>query len=308
MYREYLSRCRNNLSTTLSSLGQVEAALAVVQVGEPFLSDRVKAERDLVQARIDLTLNLSIQAGCFLWLGRYDLAERVGRRAEETLAAVPAANRRFREVVNANLAVLNDLGEIAARRGRLSEAQERFSRSILAAQPDPSKPPADASTRASLREALRGRAEASARLGQSSAARADWARLMSLRDEGDPDLAPLISVLIRAWSGDAPAFLAEAEAAISARSVPRGELITLASAACRAVTDANSNPGLADRLGASAVAWLRIAEADGAFLAKKVRLPGVFDARFNPIAHRTDFRVLRADLVFPAKPFAPATR
>ena len=165
-YAEYLSRCRNNLANTLLSLGQVEAALAIVQVGEPFLADRVKAEPDLVQARVDLALNLSIQTGCLIWLGRYDLAESVGRRAEETLAAVQAANRRFPEVVNANLAVLSDLGEIAARRGRLSEAQERFSRSILATQPDPSKPPADVSTRASLREALRGRAEASARLGQ----------------------------------------------------------------------------------------------------------------------------------------------
>ena len=93
VYREYLSRCRDNLGSALVRLGRVEAALAVVQVGEPFLAERVKAEPDLVQARIDLTLNLSLQAGCLLWLGRYDLAERVGRRAEETLAAVPAANR-----------------------------------------------------------------------------------------------------------------------------------------------------------------------------------------------------------------------
>jgi hypothetical protein len=210
-------------------------------------------------------------------------------------------------VVNANLAVLNDLGEFAASRGRLSEAQERFSRSILAAQPDPSKPPADARTRASLRNALRGRAEASARLGQLSAARADWARLVSLREAGDPDIAPLISVLIRAWSGDAAAFLTSAEAAIGARSVPRSELITFAGAACRAITDTNLNPSLAERLGASAVAWLRIAEADGAFL-EQGAAAGVFDARFNQIAHRPDFRALRADLVFPVNPFAPAAR
>ena len=210
-------------------------------------------------------------------------------------------------MVKANLSTLNELGEIAASRGRLSEAQERFSRSILAAQPDPSKPPADASTRASLRERSAACAEASARLGQLSAARADWARLVSLRETGDPDLAPLLSVLIRAWSGDAAAFLAEAEAAIGARVVPRDELITLASAACRAITDANSNPTLADRLGASAVAWLRIAEADGAFLEQRAAA-GVFDARFNPIVHRRDFQSLRADLKFPANPFAAATR
>ncbi len=307
VYREYLSRCRNNLATTLVTLGQVETALAVVQAGEPFLADRVKAEPDRFQARIDLTLNLLIQLDCLKSLGRYDLAEPAARRAEETMAAVPAANRLFHEVVKANLGVLNHLGEIAASRGRFPEAQERFSRSILAAQPDGSQPPTHAEIRAKLRAALRGHAEASARLGQLSASKADWSRLVALQEKGDPDIAPLISILIRAWSGDAASFLAEAEAAIGARVVPQDELITMAGAACRAITDASSNPTLADRLGASAVAWLRIAEADGAFLEQRAAA-GVFDARFNPIIHRPEFRALRADLKFPANPFAPATR
>jgi serine/threonine-protein kinase len=307
VYREYLSRCRGNMGSALVRLGRFEAALAAVEVDEPFLAERVKVEPKLVQARIDLTNNLAIQSGCLSSLGRYNLADRVGQRALETLAAVPASNQRFHEVVRASEGVWRILGELSASRGRLSEAQDRFSRSILAAQPDPSKPPADASARETLRESLRGRAEASARLGQLSASRADWARLVSLREAGDPDIAPLISVLIRAWSGDAAAFLTEAEAAIVARSVPRGELITFAGAACRAVTDANISPNLVDRLGASAVAWLRIAEADGAFLAQGSAAP-LFDARFDPIARRADFRALRADLAFPADPFAPATR
>ncbi len=198
------------------------------------------------------------------------------------------------------------LGVSAAFRGRLEEAVEQFSRSIAAAQPDGKAPPVDTQVRGRLQNALEGRAEAHARLGRLDAARADWSRLASIREPGEPDLAPLGPILIRAWSGDAAGFLADAQAAVAAGSVTKDQLVTLARAACLAISNVGSNATLTDRLGATAMAWLRSAQADGVF-ASQGAWKVLIDPRFDTIALRPEFRDLKADLTFPTQPFASET-
>ena len=190
-YREYLSRGRSNLAVSFFTLGQVEAALAMGQTAEPYLISRIKAEPNLVQAQIDLAHNLAQQAKSCLWLRRYDEAEQLGQRAEETLASIPATSRGLPPVIEAAMTTFTVFGDIAASRGSPAVAAERYSRSILAMQPDSAKLPADSEVRKSLANALRCRAEASARLGRLESARTDWSHVLSLREKGDANIAPL---------------------------------------------------------------------------------------------------------------------
>jgi tetratricopeptide (TPR) repeat protein len=302
-YHEFLARGRSNLASTLFSVGHVETALAVGQSAETYLVSRIKGESTLIQSRVDLAHNLAQQAEGFRWLRRFDQAEQLGQRAEESLASIAATNWELPNVIEAVMYTFNVLGDIAVSQGDFTQARERYSGTILATQPDQAKPPANPQVRSSLRHALRCRAEASARSSRLESARADWSRVVSLQDKGDSDIASLGTLLIRAWSGDAAGFLAQAETAISARSVPRDELITLAVAACGAIANAKPDARLTERLGASAVAWLRVAAADGAFAHQGAPV-AISDTRIDPIAHRVEFRDLKADLAFPAYPFA----
>ena len=130
--------------------------------------------------------------------------------------------------------------------------------------------------------------------------------LASIREPGEPDLAPLGPILIRAWSGDVAGFLADAHAAVVARAVTKDQLVTLARAACLAISNVGSNAALTDRLGATAMAWLLSAQADGVF-ASQGAWKVLIDPGFDTIALRPEFRDLKADLTFPTQPFASGT-
>jgi tetratricopeptide (TPR) repeat protein len=305
-HSEYLSRSRTNIAGLLSTLGRFEEALAVGQAAGDYLEGRVRAEPQLLQPRLDVAVNLDERAKACLWLRRYAEADRLNRRDIENVLMIPESSRAAPRAVRALANCFSGLGISAAFRGRLEEAVEQYSRSIAAAQPDGKAPPADSLVRESLRNALEGRAEALARLGRLDAARADWSRLASIREPGDPDLAPLGPILIRAWSGDASGFLDDAEAAVAAGSVTKDQLVTLARAACLAISRESSNAAVADRLGATATAWLLSARADGVF-ANQGAWKVLIDPHFDTIAQRPEFRDLKADLTFPTQPFASET-
>ena len=305
-HSEYLSRSRTNIAGLLSTLGRFEEALDVGQAAGDYLEGRVRAEPQLLQARLDFAFNLDQRAEACLRLRRYAEADRLNRRAIENVLTIPEGSRAAAEAVRSLANCFGGLGVSAAFRGRLEEAVEQYSRSIAAAQPDGKTPPEDNQVRGRLRNALEGRAEAHAHLGQVDAARADWSRLASIREPGEPDLAPLGPILIRAWSGEAAGFLADAQAAVAAGSVTKDQLVTLARAACLAISRVKSNAAVADRLGATAMAWLLSARADGVF-ANQGAWKVLIDPRFDTIALRPEFRDLKADLTFPTQPFASGT-
>ena len=305
-YSEYLSRNRTNLGSVLSGLGHFEPALAVFQADESFLERRVRAQPQLVQARVDLAFNLGQQAESCLWLRRYKEADRLNRRALDVVLAIPDAGRGAPDVLQELVNASERLAMTAARRGSFEEAVAQYSRSISTAQPDPKVLPLDGPARETLRRVLEGRAEANARLGRLDAARADWSRLASLQEPGKSDLAPLGPVLIRAWSGDAAGFLVDAEAAVAAGTVKNDEFVALSRAACAAITMVGSNALLTDRLSTVAVAWLLRAQADGVF-AKEGEWKSLIDPCFDPITRRPAFHDLKDDLTFPIHPFASET-
>ena len=80
-----------------------------------------------------------------------------------------------------------------------------------------------------------------------------------------------------------------------------------ASAACGAIANAKSDARLTERLGAAAVALARSPCASEEPSPHQGACSSISDPRFDPIAHRPDFRALKTDLAFPANPFAPAT-
>ena len=125
-YSEYLSRTRSNLANSLSILGRIEEWVRVYHSAEPYLARRVRTEPGLVQARVDLALNLVGQADCLRLLRRLDEVERLARRAEEALAAVPVAGRSAPEVV---VALRGDLRN-SRRRGLQSRKPRRGAREL----------------------------------------------------------------------------------------------------------------------------------------------------------------------------------
>jgi hypothetical protein len=199
-----------------------------------------------------------------------------------------------------------DLGAAALCRNRFDDAVAEFSQSILTSRPDPKAPPAEGQVRNALRSALEGRAESNARLGRLDAARADWSYLASIRKPDEPVIAALGPILIRAWTGDAAGFLADAEALVAFGAMKKKDLVRLAKAGCVALPYVTSNPALTERLRATAVAWLRSALSDDELSSE--RDPQVLlDPRFDVIAEHPQIRLLKDDLRFPTEPFASET-
>jgi tetratricopeptide (TPR) repeat protein len=305
-YADYLSRNRSNVASVLMAMGRNDAALAVFQTAEPYVEKRVRDQPNLVQPRLDLGFNLSQQAILGRRLRRYDEAEQFGLKVLETLSAIPETSRGAPDAIQLLTSAYDNLGTVALLRGRLEDARGQFDRSVMTAEPDPKNPLVEGEARVAFRRALEGRAETSARLGRLEAARSDWSHLASIQRPGEPEIGTVGPILIRAWSGDAERFLAEAEELVASGAAKQNKLLRLAKAACVAIPRVTTDAALKERLAAAATKWLRSARDNGE-LVSQADTHILIDPHFDVIAQRPEIRLLRDDLSFPTQPFAPET-
>lgn len=303
-YAEYLSRSRANLATVLDLLGQSREALATRAIAEPYLEQRVRAQPQIVQARIELAGSYLSRASAYFYIYQYDEIDRLCRLVIETLDAIPPSGQSAVDAVDLRVGAHKSLGASAEIRGRLPEAVQHYTTAISIGWPDrPATIPSE-ELRGRVWRTLYSRASVLARLGRLDEARADWASLSTVNEPGAPDPAPFGPILLRAWSGDPQVFLAEANAAIRAGLVNGDWMANFAQAACTAMLADGLDLETRGRLEQAALSWLDDARRLGAFQ-RAGAWTALLGAVYAPISDRPEFQQLLADLQFPSYPFTP---
>ncbi|MGE3819826.1 MAG: protein kinase [Isosphaeraceae bacterium] len=299
--RDSLARNTTSLcSLLINDLKLDEADRRVLEV-RPFLAERVKADPQAIQPRIDLAFNLREQAAIDRLTGREAEARRVLREAIALIEPAIASGSDQIDLPRAlalgelNLARFMDQPEEAVEAVDLAARAASRLESIHAAGK------VDSETTSLLIEAHQTQARRLAFLGRRDEADAAFRRGQAHRAPESLRAPDSGRVELLAWAGDFDQFLAGCDAIDAAGGLPDERLLSMAAAA--SLASKRCDPERAALLAERAIRWLVKARDLGTFRHGQDRSI-LLKPEYAPLKGMKDFQLLWLDVAFPRDPFA----